>query len=79
MCASDGTERRTFVIAMEDTYLTPEEVAHRLNISVGTVKKLLREGVMPGHKIGNQWRINPQRLQDYLAEQSNEKNSKQDI
>lgn len=60
------------MIVMEKKFLSAEEVSEQLGISVGTVKKLLRDGVMPGYKIGNQWRINPQEFKKYLEQQSNQ-------
>lgn len=42
---------------MPDACLTPEEVAERLKVLPKTVRKWLREGSLPGVKVGRQWRV----------------------
>ena len=42
---------------MPDACLTPEEVAARLKVLPKTVRKWLREGQLPGVKVGRQWRV----------------------
>lgn len=42
---------------MPDECLTPEEVALRLKVLPKTVRKWLRDGLIPGIKVGRQWRI----------------------
>jgi excisionase family DNA binding protein len=37
--------------------LTTEEAAELLKLNVETVRRLLREGVLTGAKIGDNWRI----------------------
>ncbi len=37
--------------------LDAEDVAQLLNVSTMVVYKMLREGEMPGRKIGREWRI----------------------
>jgi excisionase family DNA binding protein len=59
------------MIYMEDTYLTPEEVAQRLQLHVQTVKRLLRQGKMPGYKIEGSWRVYPEELRDWLKQRKN--------
>lgn len=50
-----------------DDFYTPEEVAARLRLSAGTIRRLLREGTLPGRKVGKrQWRIHRDDLEDYL-------------
>lgn len=38
-------------------YLTPEEVAHELDVTLTTVYNLLRRKKLPGFKVGKVWRI----------------------
>ena len=38
-------------------FLTVEEAAQYLRLHRDTVRKLLRQGAMPGQKIGKQWRV----------------------
>lgn len=40
-----------------DKYITPEEVADELGLSLTTVYNLLRKGELPGVKIGRKWFI----------------------
>src|SRR5438874_1250108 len=48
--------------------LTPEEVAHILGLSPFTVRRLLRQGELPGRKVGKrQWRIPRAELDKYLS------------
>lgn len=50
--------------------LTPEEVAEILKVTPATVRKLLRDGELPGRKIGKSWRVTRQALEAYLMEPS---------
>jgi excisionase family DNA binding protein len=38
--------------------MTPKEVACYLNISLLTVYKYAKQGIIPGSRIGNSWRFN---------------------
>ena len=40
-----------------DKYITPEEVADELGLSLTTVYNLLRKGQLPGVKVGRKWII----------------------
>ena len=43
---------------MGEEYLTAEECAAKLKLDVRTVRRLIRNGVLPGKKLGlGQWRI----------------------
>ena len=55
---------------MTPGYLTPGDVAERLNISVMTVYRLIDERVLPASRIGRQYRIHPDHLDQYLDESS---------
>ncbi len=47
--------------------LTPEEAARVLGLSPFTVRRLLRQGELPGRKVGKrQWRIPRSDLEEYL-------------
>ncbi len=41
------------------SYLTPEEAAEILGLSVGTVYRKLQGGDLVGFQLGRQWRIPP--------------------
>lgn len=42
---------------MPDSCLTPEQVAEHLQVLPKTVRKWLRDGQLPGVKLGRQWRV----------------------
>ena len=46
--------------------LTPKEVAHYLKMSVLTVYKHAKEGVIPGFRVGNSWRFDKTKIDDLL-------------
>lgn len=47
--------------------LTAEDAAEYLQISLKTALKLLRSGEIPAVKVGRQWRMSRQALEDFLA------------
>lgn len=49
--------------------MTLEEVAEYLRLHPSTVYRLVREGVIPGCKVGNRWRFNKERIGQWLAMQ----------
>jgi excisionase family DNA binding protein len=52
---------------MSDELLTAEQAAERLQLHADTVRRLLREGEIPGRKVGKrQWRISAAVLKDYI-------------
>ena len=46
--------------------MTVQDVATKLNLSESTVYALMRDGRIPALKIGSQWRVEPNRLQQWL-------------
>lgn len=50
-----------------DTYLTAAEVARALRLQLGTVRRLLRGGRIPGRRVGRSWRTRAGDLADYIA------------
>ncbi len=50
-----------------DDYLTPEEVAEILKVSVATVRRKLRSGELPATKFGRSWRIRRSTLDDVMT------------
>lgn len=56
--------------------LTPEEAADYLKVSPFTVKDWLREGKLPGLKLGRYWRIRYSDLQRFLDERRDEQQGK---
>lgn len=45
--------------------LKPKDVAEDLNVSLGTVKKLLTSGELVGFRVGRLWRIMPHSLEEF--------------
>ncbi|MCX5905004.1 MAG: helix-turn-helix domain-containing protein [Proteobacteria bacterium] len=46
--------------------LTPKEVANYLKMSVLTVYKHAKEGVIPGFRVGNSWRFDKTKIDELL-------------
>jgi excisionase family DNA binding protein len=53
----------------EIRYLTIDEVAQLLRIHPDTVRRLLREKRLPGKKIGREWRISQEALDNFVREE----------
>ena len=51
-------------------YLTPAQVAARLQLGVSTVRGLCQGGRLPATRIEGQWRIREDALERWLAEQT---------
>lgn len=52
---------------MGDELLTVDQAAERLQMHADTVRRLLREGQLPGRKVGaRQWRISADALKAYI-------------
>jgi excisionase family DNA binding protein len=49
-----------------DVAMTPEAAAEYLQLHLDTVRRLLRQGKLPGVKVGRQWRISKASLDKYL-------------
>ncbi len=49
-----------------DNLLTPEQTAEKLQVSLATVKRWLTAGILPGYKVGRQWRISEEQLQAFI-------------
>jgi len=48
--------------------LTAEEAARYLRVGERTLRRMLREGRLPGRKVGREWRIAREALDRYLKE-----------
>ena len=53
------------------TILTPEEVADLLRVNKQTLYRWLNEGTLPGHQVGNGWRIVRDDLHEWMRQGSN--------
>lgn len=47
--------------------LTAEEVAAKLKLNIVTVRLYLKKGLIPGKKLGKQWRINEDDFDAFLC------------
>lgn len=60
----------------EKSYLSVEEVAQRFGIDRTTVYRLAQRRVLPGFKIGGQWRFSPEMLEAWVADRVTEEKLK---
>ena len=54
---------------MEDRLMTVKQVAEYLNVNERTALKLVSDGVLPGVKVGNQWRFRKAMIDTWLDDQ----------
>lgn len=54
-----------------ETYLTAEQVAVELAVSLATIRRLLLSGELPGYRLRGQWRISRSDLAIFLDERKN--------
>jgi excisionase family DNA binding protein len=50
-------------------YLTANEAADLLRVSAKLIRDMARQGLIPGRKIGREWRFSRAALQKWLEEQ----------
>lgn len=53
----------------EKPHLSVAEVARHFGINASTVYRLAQQGVLPGFKLGGQWRFNTELLEAWAADQ----------
>jgi excisionase family DNA binding protein len=53
---------------MQPPLLTLEDAARRLNTSTFSVRRWIREGKLTGIKIGQEWRIDPADLEEFIRQ-----------
>ena len=53
------------------TYITPEEIAAELRVSVSVVSAWLRKGMIRGVKVGKYWRVRPEDYRSFIDAQTN--------
>jgi excisionase family DNA binding protein len=52
----------------QPTMMTVREVAGYLRMHEMTIYRMARQGEIPAYKVGNRWRFNRNRLQEWLGE-----------
>jgi len=50
--------------------LNVEEVARMLHLHVMTVYRLVKEGKLPGFKVGGRWRFHRSALEDWMVDRA---------
>ncbi len=60
----------------QPTMLTVSEIARRLNTTTYTVNRLIREGLLPGYKVGREWRVEPADFEEFLRSHKRPKKEK---
>jgi excisionase family DNA binding protein len=53
-------------MAAEQEYLTPEQVAEKLQMNARVVRRMLSAGKLPGKRVGRIWRISASALKDFI-------------
>lgn len=54
-----------------EKFLRPEEIARQLDITEEQVRRYLRKGELVGFKLGNDWRVRPSDLEEFLSKRRN--------
>ena len=54
---------------IKKSYLTVEDVAKRFGVNVTTVYRLVQRGALPALKLGGQWRVSEEMLQNWVLTQ----------
>lgn len=44
-------------MGVDETYLTPDELAVMFRVTGATIRRLIRSGEIPAVRIGSQWRV----------------------
>jgi excisionase family DNA binding protein len=50
----------------EQDYLTPEQVAEKLQMNARVVRRMLSAGKLPGKRVGRIWRVSAASLKAYI-------------
>jgi excisionase family DNA binding protein len=50
----------------EPEYLTPAQVAEKLQMNARVVRRMLAEGKLPGKRVGRIWRVSAHALRDFI-------------
>jgi excisionase family DNA binding protein len=50
----------------EQEYLTPEQVAEKLQMNARVVRRLLSAGKLPGKRVGRIWRVSASALKEFI-------------
>ena len=53
----------------DKAYLSVEEVAKRFGVNPTTIYRMAQRGLLPGFKVGFQWRFSQEMLESWVADQ----------
>jgi len=53
----------------QDRYLTVAQLSEYLNIHRTTIYRMLREGRLPGFRIGSDWRFSLEAIEEWVRDQ----------
>ena len=62
---------------MEKPFLSVDDVARRFGIDSSTVYRLTQQGLLPGFKVGGQWRFSEEMLNGWVADRVHKENKKE--
>jgi excisionase family DNA binding protein len=51
----------------EPEYLTPQQVAKKLQLHAGVVRRMLAAGRLPGRRVGRVWRVSSVELREFMG------------
>jgi excisionase family DNA binding protein len=51
----------------DEVWLTPQDIARRLKVTLPWTYRQLESGQIPGRKFGKYWRVDPARFREWLA------------
>lgn len=58
-----------------ESLLTIKEVCEKLRLSSQTIYKMLKLGVLHGVRVGNQWRFQAEKIDEWIQNQSQNQNT----
>lgn len=61
---------------MLEEILDADEVAKLLRVHPRTVKRLASEGILPGFRVGSQWRFRREAINEYIRRQEQQHNDR---
>lgn len=55
---------------VDEKFLTPEQVAEKLQVTIQTIYTWMRSGYLPSFKMGRLWRVRPSDLENFINQQT---------
>lgn len=57
------------MLAMQEKYWTPKEIAERFKLSEGAIRKFIRQGKLEAVRLGTSLRVSETALQEFIDSQ----------